>query len=84
MDKPAWIERILSDTQSHRSFLDFIEQKEGALLEEMRKDVANDKMDSARVSAGKSLAWKEIRDQLTMYQREEEQDAIIQEGRPTG
>ena len=84
MDKPAWIERILSDTQSHRSFLDFIEQKEGALLEEMRKDVANDKMDSARVSAGKSLAWKEIRDQLTMYQREEEQNGIIQEGRSTG
>ena len=84
MDKPAWIERILSDTQSHQSFLDFLNQKEGALLEEMRKAVADDKMDSARVSAGKSLAWKEIRDQLTMYQREEEQNGIIQERRPTG
>ena len=84
MDIPTWVERILSDTQSHQSFLDFIGQKEGALLEEMRKDVANDKMDSARVSAGKSLAWKEIRDQLTMYQREEEQNGIIQERRPTG
>jgi hypothetical protein len=84
MDKPAWIERILSDTQSHQSFLDYISQVEGVLLEDMRVSIAENKVDAARVSAGESMAWKKLRNQLSMYEREEEQNGIIQERRTTG
>ena len=84
MDKPAWIERILSDTQSYRSFMETIEQNETSLLQEMRHCLENNDLDKARILAGESIAWKKVRHQLTMYEREEEQHGIIQEGRPTG
>ena len=83
-ERERWIERILSDTQSHNSFLAYIDTRETDLLQEMRHAVKEDNMDSARVFAGESLAWEKLRNQLLMYQREEEQNGIIQEGRPTG
>ncbi len=81
MDKPAWIERILSDTGSYRSLLEYISATEATVLQEMHSAVVADKMESARVFAGELEAWKKLRHQLKMYEREEEQDAIIQEQR---
>lgn len=81
MDKPAWIERILSDTQSHRSFIEYIDTTEASLLQEMQQAVVENKIESARVFAGQLEAWKKLRHQLKMYEREEEQHANIQEQR---
>ena len=81
MDKPAWIERILSDTASHQSFMDFVQQNETVLLTKMRDCLQKNELDSARVFAGESNAWKTLRQQIQMYEREEEQYGIIQEGR---
>ena len=79
MDKPAWIERIISDTSSLVSFMDFVNKNETALLMKMRDAIQKGADDIARVHGGESLAWKELRQQIQMYQREEEQNAIIQE-----
>ena len=84
MDKPAWVERILSDTQSHRSFINYIDETEKALLDGMRSSLQENNLDAARVYAGESNAWRKLRHQLAMYEREEEQYGIVQEqqGRP--
>lgn len=83
-DKPIWIERIMSDTASHQSFLDFVHANETSLLHEMRKCISNNDMDQARVFGGESKAWEKLRNQLLMYEREEQQNGIIQEqARPT-
>jgi hypothetical protein len=84
LDKPAWIDRILSDTQSHASFIEYIDSRESTLLEEMRDCIGKNKVEEARVLAGQSFELKELRNQLRMYEREEEQNAIIQEGRTRG
>ena len=84
MDKPAWIERILSDTQSYKSLMEYIETTETSLLQEMRQALEADNLESARIFAGESNAWKKLRHQLTMYEREEEQHGIIQEQGRTG
>jgi hypothetical protein len=81
VDKPAWIERILSDTQAYQSLSDYITQEEDMLLEQMRDSLASNDLDKARVFAGESFAWKKLRQQIRMYEREEEQHGIIQEGR---
>jgi hypothetical protein len=83
-DKPIWVERIMSDTASYQSFLDFVRSNETSLLEEMRKCVSHNDMDQARVFGGESRAWEKLRNQLLMYEREEQQNGIIQEqARPT-
>lgn len=84
MEKPAWIERILTDTQSYRSFLEYIDQTEKQLLEKMREALRENNLDAARVFAGESQAWKNLRHQLAMYEREEEQNAIIQQEQGAG
>ena len=79
MDKPAWIERILSDTTSYRSFMDFVIQSEATLLTKMRDAIQKGEVDIARVHAGESNAWKQLRQQIQMYEREEEQNGLIQQ-----
>ena len=81
MDKPAWIERILTDTQSYVSFMEYVDQTEKELLEQMRHELSENNLDAARVFAGESQAWKKLRHQLKMYEREEEQHGLIQEQR---
>ncbi len=81
MDKPAWIERILSDTGSYQSLLDYIDTTETGMLQEMQQAIVKNDLEAARVFAGELEAWKKLRHQLKMYEREEEQDAIIQEQR---
>jgi hypothetical protein len=81
LDKPAWIERILSDTSSYRSFMDFVNGNEASLLSKMRDAIQKGEVDIARVHAGESNAWKQLRQQIQMYEREEEQNGIIQEQR---
>lgn len=79
MEKPAWIDRIMSDSAARTSFIDFIIERENEALVGMRDALAADKLEAARVFAGESNAWKALRNQLTMYEREEEQNVIIQE-----
>jgi len=81
LDKPAWIERILSDTSSYTSFMDYVNRNEATLLGKMRDAIQNGETDIARVHAGESNAWKQLRQQIQMYEREEEQNGIIQEQR---
>ena len=78
VDKPAWVERIMMDTQAHNSMLEYISGEEDSLLQEMRDSLTANDLDKARVLAGESFAWKKLRHQLKMYEREEEQNAIIQ------
>jgi hypothetical protein len=79
LDKPAWIERIVNDTQAYQSFLDYIITEESRLMEQMRDALALNELDKARICAGESSAFKKLRHQILMYEREEEQYAIVQE-----
>jgi hypothetical protein len=83
-DKPIWVERIMSDTASYQSFLDFISENESNSLRLMRDCISNNDLQRAGVLAGESNTWKRLRNQLLMYEREEQQNGIIQEqARPT-
>ena len=80
MDKPAWIERILSDSTSYKSFIETIDSEEASLKASLHKSIVEDKVEEARVIAGELNAWANLRHKLKMYEREEEQYGIIQEG----
>ena len=81
MDKPLWVDRIQRDPQSYQSLLDFIDQNEHTLLGQMHDAICRNEIETSRVFAGEAQAWQKMRHQLKMYEREEEQHGIIQEGR---
>ena len=81
MDKPTWIDRIQRDPQANQSMLEYIDANESALLNQMHDAICASKMEESRVFAGEAMAWKKLRHQLKMYEREEEQHGIIQEQR---
>jgi hypothetical protein len=59
--------------------MDYVNQNEAALLWKMRDAIQKGEIDIARVHGGESNAWKQLRQQIQMYEREEEQHGIIQE-----
>lgn len=69
----------MSDTSSYQSFIDYIEGAEASLDVELRDAVCNNEIEEARVVAGELRCLEKLRHQLRMYEREEEQNAIIQE-----
>lgn len=79
MDKPIWVERILSDTQSYLSFMEFIDHREASLMRKMHEEISENQMEKARVHAGEAKAFQALRHQIKMYEREEEQHGIIQQ-----
>ena len=81
MDKPLWVDRIQRDPQSYQSLLDFINENDVSLSASMLNAVKSDNLNEARNCAAEIIAWGKILHQLKMYEREEEQHGIIQEGR---
>jgi len=80
MTTPAWIERIKDDPSALASFNQYLDEQEGELLQKMRDCLEGNELDKARVFGGESNAYKKLRHQIKMYQREEEQqNGIIQE-----
>ena len=78
---PSWIDKLMHDPIALRSFFEYIDSQEAILLSQMRDLLAEGEENKARVLGGKSIAYKELRHQITMYQREEEQvNGIIQQG----
>lgn len=61
--------------------MDYVNQNEKRLLTEIRDCIQKNELDVARTLAGESNAWKLIRHQIKMYEREEEQHGIIQNER---
>ena len=80
-EKPLWIDCLMRSTNALTSFKEYVKTEEGSLLEEMRVALQADKLDSARVSAGESIVGQKLRNQIAIYEREEQQNAVIQKER---
>jgi len=77
-DKPLWVETLLNNTSARDSFMEYVEKREADAVYSMRDSFKSD-VDQARIFAGESECWKRLKNQILMYEREEEQNAFIQE-----
>lgn len=73
-----WVECLMRDKGALNEFMEFLESKEAEMAKEAVEyfDMGDDV--SSHTASAKSLAWKSIRERVSMYIREEEQNAIIQ------
>lgn len=76
---PLWIDRLLRDSQALNSFMEEIAENEARLNLSIFTSIKANKVDEARVDAGELNAWKTLKQRIRTYEREEEQNAIIQE-----
>lgn len=79
VDNKVWVQCLMRDKGALSAFQAFLDDRYKRSAQESVDHFKNDDFESMRSSAAVAVGWEIIRNQISMYIREEEQHGIIQQ-----
>ena len=84
IDNKLWVECLMRDKGALKAFQTFLEERYNASCKEAIDHFKKNDFESMRSASAVAVAWEAVRQQVSIYLREEEQKAIIQGQRKAG
>ncbi len=84
IDNKLWVECLMRDKGARKAFMAFLEDRYNRSSKEAIDHFKKENFEAMRTASSIAVAWEGIRKQMSIYLREEEQNAIIQEQRKVG